>query len=33
MKADLVFLFFVVAAILAAGAAIHGRRDKRPPTA
>jgi hypothetical protein len=33
MKADLVFLFFVVAAILIAGAAVHGRRGKRPPTA
>lgn len=33
MKADLVFLFFAVAAILIAGATIHGRRDKRPPGA
>jgi hypothetical protein len=31
MKGDLVFLFFVVAAILVAGAAIHSRWDKRPP--
>lgn len=30
MKADLVFLIVVVAAILLAGAAIHGRRYKRP---
>jgi hypothetical protein len=32
MKADLVFLFFMVAAIIAAGAAVHGRGNKRPPT-
>ena len=33
MKADLVFLIFVVAAILLAGAAMHAKRDKRPPMA
>jgi len=33
MKADLFFLFFVVAAIVVAGAAIHGGRGKRPPVA
>jgi hypothetical protein len=33
MKADLVFLFFAVAAIVIAGAAVHGRRGKRPPFA
>lgn len=31
MKADLVFLFFAVAAILIAGAAVHGRRGKPRP--
>lgn len=31
MKADIVFLFFVIAAILVAGAAIHSERKKRPP--
>lgn len=33
MQADLFILMFVVAAILMAGAAIHGKRDKRPPIA
>jgi hypothetical protein len=31
MKADFVFLLFLVAAILFAGAAIHSERKKRPP--
>ena len=33
MKADLVFLLFAIAAILFAGAAMHGGRGKRPPAA
>lgn len=33
MKADLVLLVFAVAAILFAGAAMHGGRGKRPPAA
>ena len=33
MKSDLVFLLFAVAAVLFAGAAIHGGRGKRPPAA
>jgi hypothetical protein len=31
MKADLVLLIFAIAAILFAGAAMHGGRGKRPP--
>lgn len=31
MKGDLVLLIFAIAAILVAGAAMHGGRGKRPP--
>jgi len=33
MKADLIFVFFLIAAIVVAGAAMHSRRDKHPPVA
>jgi hypothetical protein len=33
MKSDLILLVFALAAIVFAGAAMHGGRGKRPPTA
>lgn len=32
MRSDLILLVFAVAAIVFAGAAMHGGRGKRPPT-